>query len=116
MIASNAIGLGIDYAVHFNSRFRRELFDLKDELQALKKTLGTTGVAIIINALTVGLGFSVLLLAGGQHIRRFGGLAALTMLTSAVFTLMVLPALTLAVKPKYLGKQTSGSKEIGSDE
>ncbi|NOZ04271.1 MAG: RND family transporter [FCB group bacterium] len=113
MIASIAIGLGIDYAVHFNSRFRRELFNLKDEKLALKKTLGTTGVAIIINALTVGLGFSVLLLAGGQHIRRFGGLTALTMLTSAVFTLMVLPALTLMVKPKYLKKQKSmNNKEV----
>ncbi len=116
MIASIAIGLGIDYAVHFNSRFRRELFNLKDEQPALKKTLGTTGVAIFINALTVGLGFSVLLLAGGQHIRRFGGLTALTMLTSAVFTLMVLPALTLAVKPKYLTKQTSGAKETAPNE
>ncbi|NIN92976.1 MMPL family transporter [bacterium] len=104
MIASIAIGLGIDYAVHFNSRFRRELSELKNELQALKKTLGTTGVAIIINALMVGLGFSVLLLAGGQHIRRFGGLIALTMLVSAIFTLAVLPALILVLKPRYLKK------------
>jgi predicted RND superfamily exporter protein len=102
MIASIAIGLGIDYAVHFNSRFKLELAALKDELQALKRTLGTTGIAIIINALTVGLGFSVLLLAGGQHIRRFGGLTSLTLFTSAIFTLVVLPALMLVFKPRYL--------------
>jgi len=104
MIASIAIGLGIDYAVHFNSRFKLELSVLKDELQALKRTLGTTGVAIIVNALTVGLGFSVLLLAGGQHIRRFGGLTSLTLFASAIFTLVVLPALILVVKPKFLKK------------
>lgn len=104
MIASIAVGLGIDYAVHFTSRFRMELYSLKDERLALKKTMGTTGVAIIINALTVGLGFTVLLLAGGQHIRRFGGLTALTMFISALFTLTVLPALILVFKPKYFKK------------
>ncbi len=107
MIASIAIGLGIDYAVHFNSRFKLELAVLKDELQALKRTLGTTGVAIIVNALTVGLGFSVLLLAGGQHIRRFGGLTSLTLFASAIFTLVVLPALILVVRPKFIKKATA---------
>ncbi len=102
MVAALAIGLGIDYAVHFNSRFKRELFKVKDELLALKNTLGTTGVAIVINALTVGVGFLVLLLAGGQHIRRFGGLTALTLFICAVFTLFVLPSLTLVLRPKFL--------------
>jgi predicted RND superfamily exporter protein len=102
MVAALAIGLGIDYAVHFNSRFKRQLFKVQDELLALKNTLGTTGVAIVINALTVGVGFTVLLLAGGQHIRRFGGLTALTLFICAVFTLFVLPSLTLMFRPKFL--------------
>ncbi len=106
MIAALAIGLGIDYAVHFNSRFKRELFKVKDELLALKNTLGTTGVAIVINALTVGVGFTVLLFAGGQHIRMFGGLTALTLFICAVLTLFVLPSLTLLLRPKFLrGKE-----------
>jgi len=107
MIAALAIGLGIDYAVHFNSRFKRELFKVKDELLALKNTLGTTGVAIVINALTVGVGFTVLLLAGGQHIRMFGGLTALTLFICAVLTLFVLPSLTLVLRPKFLREKRS---------
>jgi len=107
MIAALAIGLGIDYAVHFNSRFKRELFKVKDELLALKNTLGTTGVAIVINALTVGVGFTVLLLAGGQHIRMFGGLTALTLFICAVLTLFVLPSLTLVLRPKFLKEKRS---------
>ncbi len=102
MIASIAIGLGIDTDVHFISCFKREFSRLGDELKALKKTFSTTGVAILINALTVGLGFAVLLLAGGQHIRRLGGLVALTVLLSALFTFTVLPAVILWVKPKFL--------------
>jgi predicted RND superfamily exporter protein len=104
MIASIAIGLGIDYTIHFTSRFKREFAIDHDELKAFKRTWSTTGVAIIINALSIGLGFAVLLLAGGQHLQRFGGLVTLTMLSSAIFTLTVLPAITMVLKPKYLRK------------
>ncbi len=74
-------------------------------MKALKRTLSTTGVAILINALTVGLGFAVLLLAGGQHVRRFGGLVALTVLLSALFTFTVLPAIIVILKPKFMRKE-----------
>jgi predicted RND superfamily exporter protein len=104
MIASITIGLGVDYSIHFTSRFRRELFQVKDTLEALKRTFTTTGVAIIINSLSVGLGFVVLMLGPCQHVRMFGRLTALTMITSTIFTLAVLPALTLWLKPKYLNK------------
>lgn len=102
MIASIAIGLGIDTDIHFVSRLRGELRTDGDELSALQRTTRTTGVSILINALAVGLGFLVLLAAGGQHIRRFGGLTALTILLSAVFTLTILPSLLFWLKPKFL--------------
>lgn len=108
MIASVAIGLGIDTDVHFISCFRREFLSLGDELKALKRTLSTTGVAILINALTVGLGFAVLLLAGGQHVRRFGGLVSLTVLLSAFFTFTVLPAVMMTVRPRFLREEMKG--------
>ncbi len=102
MIASIAIGLGIDYAIHFTSRFKKELKDEGDILKALQNTLGTTGVSILTNALSVGLGFIVLLAAGGQHIRRFGGLTSLTMIVSAILTLTLLPSLFILIKPKFV--------------
>ncbi|MFQ5795011.1 MAG: RND family transporter [Candidatus Bipolaricaulia bacterium] len=106
MVASITIGLGIDYAIHFTSRFRLEFERSGDEQAALLKTLQTTGVAILINSLSVGAGFAVLLLAGGQHIRLLGGLTALALLVSVLFTLIVLPALTLLWKPRYLKTPT----------
>ncbi|GBD92503.1 hypothetical protein BMS3Abin05_00075 [bacterium BMS3Abin05] len=81
-----------------------------DELAALQRTLGTTGISILINTLSVGLGFSVLLAAGGQHIRRFGGLTAMTMIVSAIFTLLLLPSLFLLIKPKFLKQAIQHSK------
>ncbi|NOX35904.1 MAG: MMPL family transporter [Calditrichaeota bacterium] len=114
MIASVAIGLGIDTDIHFISRLRDEMKKSRDALTALQHTLNTTGISIIINALAVGLGFLVLLAAGGQHIRRFGGLTAMTIFVSALFTLTVLPALLLWIKPKFL--QQAASTEVTSRE
>ncbi len=118
MIASVAIGLGIDTDIHFISRLRDEMRKTRDELTALQRTLNTTGVSIIINALAVGLGFLVLLAAGGQHIRRFGGLTAMTIFVSALFTLTVLPSLLLWIRPKFLQRAAAAqteSREIASE-
>ncbi len=100
MIASIAIGIGIDYSIHFVSRFRRELFNSENETAALERTLGTTGRAILLNATTVGLGFLALIFAALIPIRRFGWMIALTMGTSALFAITFLPALIL-VGRKY---------------
>ncbi|MFQ6618462.1 MAG: MMPL family transporter, partial [Fidelibacterota bacterium] len=113
MIASIAIGLGIDYAIHFISRYKYELKRSGDYLTALMRTIPTTGLAIVINALSVGLGFTVLLFAGGQHIRRFGGLTALTMFLSAIFTLFVLSSIFVFIKPRFLKSRTPGEIEGG---
>lgn len=109
MIASVAIGLGIDTDIHFISRFREEMKTSPSRLAALQRTLNTTGISIIINALAVGMGFLILLAAGGQHIRRFGGLTALTIFISALFTLTILPALLLTIQPRFL-RQTPPTK------
>ena len=98
MIASLTIGLGVDYAVHFTSRFQRESEKTSSKLLIVHRTLETTGKAIIINAFAVGIGFAVLLLAGGQHIRRFGGLTSFTMMTAALLTLTMLPAIFLYIQ------------------
>ncbi|NIR52115.1 MMPL family transporter, partial [candidate division KSB1 bacterium] len=82
-------------AVHFTSRFQREMQASSSAFTVVNRTLETTGRAIIINAFAVGIGFAVLLLAGGQHIRRFGGLTSFTMITAAVLTLTLLPAVFL---------------------
>jgi predicted RND superfamily exporter protein len=103
MVASIAIGLGVDYSIHFTHRFRQELARVSGRtFQALRNALETSGVAILVNAVAVGLGFMVLLAATCQHIRRFGGLTSLTMVIAGSFTLLLLPALYLTVRPRFL--------------
>lgn len=93
MIASVAIGTGVDYSIHFANRLRRALGQNNSLEGALKLTLGQVGRAITANALSVALGFLVLILSSTVTIAQFGGLTALTMIVSAALALVFLPAL-----------------------
>lgn len=110
MVASIAIGIGIDYTIHFTSRFRLELAKQASYRAALEKTLETTGVAIVINALSVMMGFLVLMMSSLVPLQRFGWLTALTMFTSALGAITVLPALILLTKARFVS--TIATEEI----
>jgi predicted RND superfamily exporter protein len=101
MIGSISIGIGIDYAIHASSRFQEEFRKQGDEEAAMKTMISTTGKSIFVNAMTVGLGFLVLMWSNILPIQRFGWLIALTMLVSMVASLTLLPSLVL-VSRKYL--------------
>lgn len=104
LIASVSIGMGIDYSIHFFNRLRYELMEGASIEQGLLKVLGTTGVAILINALSVSLGFLVLVFSSVIPLQRFGAMILLTMFLSAGATLVLLPAIILTFKPKFLVK------------
>jgi len=104
LIGSVAVGIGIDYTIHFIIRFKVELARGKTELEALDKTLETTGKAIIINALSVMMGFLVLVLGNIVPMQRFGYLIALTMIISATASITILPALLLVTRPGFIGR------------
>ena len=102
LVGSIAIGIGIDYTIHFLWRLRSEAMRHSSPLEILDATLETTGRAILINAVTVGLGFLVLILASVIPLRHFGWLTSLTMATSAFAAICVLPAMILVVKPRFI--------------
>jgi predicted RND superfamily exporter protein len=89
MIASIALGVGIDYAVHLVWRYR-QLAGTPEERIA---RLGTTGWGIVINALEVTVGFGILMLGTLVPMRNVGFLTASAMVISAATTLLLMPAL-----------------------
>jgi predicted RND superfamily exporter protein len=103
LVGSISIGIGIDYAIHFVSRFREEFKKDDTELEALDKTLETAGKAILINVITVMVGFLVLILANVIPLRRFGILVAITMIGSGVGAITILPAIILLTKAGFMG-------------
>lgn len=87
-----AIGIGIDYGLHFLNRYRLLRQDGQSQREAVVNTAETTGGSICINALAVAAGFSVLTLSAFVPLVNLGFLIALTMVTSSVGSLTLLPA------------------------
>ncbi len=92
LITCIVIGVGIDYAVHTVARFRDLAVD-RSRTEAAQEAVRTVGRPILINALAVALGFSVLLVSGFTPIKYLGALAVLAMFSTSVGALTLLPAL-----------------------
>jgi predicted RND superfamily exporter protein len=102
MVASVSVGIGIDYTIHYMEAFKREY--AAGGAEFLRRTFTTSGKAILINAVSVGAGFAVLLLSRFVMLADLGLLIALTMGTSAFVSLSVLPVLLLVFKPRFINK------------
>jgi predicted RND superfamily exporter protein len=103
LIASIAVGIGIDYTIHFIEFFKHEY--QRDHTQGddfLRRTFIGCGKAIIINAVSVGAGFAVLAFSQFRILAEFGGLIALSMIITALVSLMVIPVLITTIKPQFI--------------
>ena len=99
MVASIAIGAGIDYTIHYISRYKNEL-KRKSKIEAMKITLTGTGRAIVFNSVSVAAGVFVLGFSEIKMMAVFGKLIGSVMLLSVVYTLTLLPILLNSIKLK----------------
>lgn len=104
LIASIAIGVGVDYTIHFISCYKSERLLSKDLDEVTRRTVLSTGKAIITNAVSVGLGFAVLIFSQFIVLRYIGILVAIIMFTSSVAALTVLPVMLNLFKPKFISR------------
>lgn len=100
LVGSVSIGIGIDYTIHFINRLRQELRDNNIKM-AILATISTTGKPIVINMLTVMSGFLILIFANLIPLENFGILVSLTMFSSGLSALLILPSLILVLKIKF---------------
>ncbi len=105
LVASLAVGIGIDYTIHYLAAYNREYVAHKGSDGFLWRTFVTSGKAIIINAISVGCGFAVLILSEFNMLAQFGFLIALTMFSSSVVALSVLPVLLNWIQPEFIRKE-----------
>jgi len=104
MVASIAIGAGIDYTIHYISRYKNEL-KRKPKIEAMKTTLTGTGRAIVFNSISVAAGVFVLGFSEIKMMAVFGKLIGSVMLLSVIYTLTLLPILLNSIKLKEEGKK-----------
>ncbi|MDR1506254.1 MAG: MMPL family transporter, partial [Treponema sp.] len=99
LISGVAVGIGIDYTIHFMEFFKHEYQGGGD---FLRRTFLGSGKAIVINALSVGAGFGVLAFSQFRIIAQFGALVMFSMFITGLVSLTVIPAMLTMIKPKFI--------------
>ena len=111
IIAAISIGVGIDYAIHMTQRFREELAEAGDKVEALRLAAKGTGVALLASAATSILGFTIMGFAPMPMFSSYGILTAVMIFLAAAASLLVLPSLLLLVTPDPARAAASVSEE-----
>ena len=106
MVASIAIGIGVDYTIHFLSTYEDQRRETDDLEVVTKNTLLSSGKAIVFNAVSVATGFAVLLFSNFNPLVNLGLLVSITMFSSSVASMTVLPILLNLIKPKFISKNS----------
>lgn len=115
LVGSISIGIGIDYPIHFMNRFRREYSLTFDKIGSLATTLSTTGKAITINVITVMMGFLVLIFSNLVPLQNLGILIGITMLSSGLATLTLLPTIIITMTDGILTKTNYQHNGVGHE-
>ncbi len=113
IIASIAIGIGVDYSIHLLHGVKHG-FITKGPKYAVREGIGITGNAIVFNAASVAFGFLAMAFSSFTGLIKMGTFTAFTMFTSSVGTLLLLPVLINTIYPKFLSRNPS--KKIDAPE
>ena len=95
LITSLTIGTGIDYAIHATQRFRVTADRTGDIEKAVSKTIGHTGGALFIAAITTVAGFGMLILAPMPPEQQFGIITSMTIIYAYINSIIVLPPILM---------------------
>ncbi len=97
LVASVALGIGIDYSIHVISHFNHVYKVTGNAARAIEETIMISGKAIIINVISVSAGFLVLVFSDMVPLQYFGLLIALSMFGSSQGALTLLPVILILV-------------------
>ncbi len=100
LVASIALGIGIDYSIHVITHFNHSMEETGDINKALEDTIMISGKAIVINVISVASGFLVLLFSQMVPLQNFGLLVALSMIGSGLGALTLLPVILIMADRK----------------
>ena len=92
IISSIVIGVGVDYSIHYLSRLQSGLKKGLSFNDAIMETVQFSGKAIVVNAITVAIGFAALLFSSVTPMITVGWMIILTMVVSSFCTIVLLPA------------------------
>jgi len=98
-IAAITVGIGVDHAIHYITRFKREFAVDGNYIASMHRAHASIGKALFYTAITIIVGFSILALSNFIPSIYFGLLTGLAMTTALLGSMTLLPKLILLVKP-----------------
>jgi len=98
-IAAITVGIGVDHAIHYITRFRREFAVDGNYLGSMHRAHASIGLALFYTAITIIVGFSILALSNFIPSIYFGLLTGLAMTAALLGSMTLLPKLILLTKP-----------------
>ncbi|MCK9346673.1 MAG: MMPL family transporter [Bacteroidales bacterium] len=102
LLSSIMIGVGIDYTIHLVWSCREKCINGIDVVKAIQQTIHTSGRGIILNAVSVIVGFTALIFSSFLSVRFFGILMVVIIFTCLIGGMLLVPALCMVLKPKFL--------------
>ena len=103
-IAAITVGIGVDHAIHYITRFQREFAVDGDYVAAMHRAHASIGLALFYTAITIIVGFSILALSNFIPSIYFGLLTGLAMTAALLGSMTLLPKLILIAKPLGAGR------------
>lgn len=96
-----AVGMGADYAIYILYRLREELSVSRNIDRVIQVTLGTAGKAILLIATAFAVG-TFLVTFPGYYLHIEGILMPLAMMTSALSAVILIPAVVMTFRPRFI--------------
>lgn len=111
IVTAIGVGIGVDFTIHFLKRLLKEYEQNQNMELASRITSQTAGKAILYDTISNVAGFSVFILSGFQPLQFFGWLISLMMITSALATLFIFPAVIAVFGKKLLNSNAHSIAE-----
>ncbi|MFN7953072.1 MAG: MMPL family transporter [bacterium] len=114
-ITALTVSIGADYSIYFIFRYREEHRRQPDVRKATLNTMLTAGKAIFFVASAIASGSAVICLSRLAYHRQLGGYVGLSMVTSALAAVTIVPALIILIRPRFLEREAARARAAAGD-
>ncbi len=97
MIASISLGLAVDDTIHFMHNYLRYHRETGDSAEAIRRTLATTGRALLFTTLVLASGFAIFMFSSMHNVFNFGLLTSFAISMALLADVLLAPALMHAI-------------------
>ena len=104
MISCIALGIAVDDTIHFLVRYRRETRGGAGIEEAIRRTVRSTGRAMVSTSAVIAAGFALFIFSRFGPNRHFGVLMAFTMVAALMADVVLLPFLIRVFKIEWRGE------------